>query len=181
MQAAAADHASPAPSAMTPRTEARSKAQVIATYVVTFVAGACASAVPLLSLLKQVAEHKSELQAVAELAQRVGWPAVISGVAIAVMFLERRAWRRDRAEFRAEMAAERRAARSEIEAFGAQIGGALRENAASNARVAHVLGALLQRLGARPGDITGQNPRVAQERVRKQTGAQPIAEEGAGG
>jgi hypothetical protein len=28
--------------------------------------------VPLLSLLKQVAEHKSELAAVAELAQRVG-------------------------------------------------------------------------------------------------------------
>jgi hypothetical protein len=104
---------------MTPRSEARSKAQVIATYVVTFVAGACASAVPLLSLLKQVAEHKSELAAVAELAQRVGWPAVISGVAIAVMFLERRAWRRDRAEFREEIAAERRAARAEIEAVAA--------------------------------------------------------------
>jgi hypothetical protein len=37
-----------------------------------------------------------------------------------------------------------------------------------------------RRLGARPGDVTGQHQRVAQERVRKQTGAQPIVEEAAG-
>lgn len=164
-----------APSALTPRSEARSRAQVIATYVVTFVAGACAAAVPLLSLLKQVAEHKGELQAVLELVQRVGWPAVISGCALAWMYQEKRAWRKDRAEFREEMATERRASRAELEAFGSQIGGALRENTM-------VMRALLQRLGARPGDATGQHSRIPPvvERQRKQTGAQPIVEEAAG-
>jgi hypothetical protein len=89
------------------------------------------------------------------------------------MYQEKRAWRKDRAEFREEIAAERRASRAELEAFGSQIGGALRENTM-------VMRALLQRLGARPGDVTGQHQRVAQERVRKQTGSQPIAEEAAG-
>ena len=162
------------PSSLTPRSEARSKAQVIATYVVTFVAGACAAAVPLLSLLKQVAEHKGELAAVLELVQRVGWPAVISGAAIAWMALERKAWRKDRADFRAEMAEERRAARAEIEAVAAQVGGAVRENTV-------VMRALLQRLGARPGDTTGQHGRIPPvvERQRKQTGSVPLTEEAA--
>lgn len=160
-----------APSALTPRSEARSKGQLVA----YFVAGACASAIPLLSLLKQIAEHKSELAAVAELAQRVGWPAVIAGCAVAWMALERQAWRKDRADFRAEMAEERRAARAEIEAVASQVGGALRENTM-------VMRALLQRLGARPGDVTGQHSRIPPvvERQRKQTGAQPITEEAAG-
>lgn len=178
MQGAAqsyADHAPAAPSALTPRSEARSKAQVIATYVVTFVAGACAAAVPLLSLLKQVAEHKSELQAVLELVQRVGWPAVIGGAALAWMYQEKRAWRKDRAEFREEMATERRASRAQVEAIGAHVEGAIRENTA-------VMRALLQRLGARSGDVTGQHQRIAPavERVRKPTGQVPT-EEGAGG
>lgn len=91
------------------------------------------------------------------------------------MYQEKRAWRKDRADFRAEMAEERRASRAELEAFGSQIGGALRENTM-------VMRALLQRLGARPGDVTGQHSRIPPvvERQRKQTGAQPIVEEAAG-
>lgn len=170
-QAAVHEEPAAAPSAQTPRSAARSRAQVAASYVGTFVAGVCVAAIPLLSLLKQVAEHKTEIMAVAEVVQRLGWPALIAGVAVGWMHLERRAWRKDRGDFREEMAATRRAARAEIEALGAQVGGALRENAAAVRESAAINRELLRRLGVRPASASTTGP---QERVRQPTGARGV-------
>lgn len=174
-QTAVHDEPAPAPSAQTARSAARSRAQVAASYVGTFVAGLATAAIPLLVLLKQVVEHKDEILAVADLAQRIGWPALISGVAIGWMHLERRRGAADRAAFREEMAAERRAARAEIEAVAAQVGGALRENAAAVRESAQVTRELLRRLGVRPmgapsAEITGPH-----ERIRRATGQHEVA------
>lgn len=165
-QTAVHDQPAAAASSQTPRTAARGRAQVAASYVGTFVAGVCVAAIPLLSLLKQIVEHRDELFAVADLVQRIGWPALISGVAIGWMHFERRAWRKDRADFRDEMAAERRASRAEIEALGAQTGGALREVAAALRESALVTRELLRRLGVRTAGPSSAESTGPQERIR---------------
>lgn len=169
-QTAVHDEPAAAPSAQTPRTAARSRAQVAASYVGTFVAGICVAAIPLLSLLKQVAEHKDELVAVADLAQRIGWPALVAGIACGLFAWDRRAARADRAEDRATfsevLTATRRDGQAGLQALGTQIDGALRENAAASRENAQATRELLRRLGVRTTGPSSAESTGPQERLR---------------
>jgi hypothetical protein len=81
---------------MTPVTAAKTRARVAAGYVGTFAAGVGVAAIPLLSALKQLADNRDVIITVAEMVNRVGWPAFIAVVAVVWLHLERRAWRIER-------------------------------------------------------------------------------------
>lgn len=118
-------------SSLTPVSAARSRARVAAGYVGTFVAGISVAAIPLLSALKHIADNKEVILSVAELINRVGWPAFIAAVAVAWLHFERRSWRLERQmlldDHARAMDQQMRHHRAELEMLGGELQEGLRE------------------------------------------------------